>query len=68
VQACSSCGTTIAPIRPDGECFRCHVRGIGFTYVGGAFYGKDAFHVTEREYLAEHVGDPHRDGIAKVDA
>jgi hypothetical protein len=66
MQACVSCGTTIAPIRTDGECFRCHVRGIGFTFAGGAFYGRDGFHTTEREYLAEHVGDIRSDDVSKV--
>ena len=66
MKACASCGTTTAPIRDDGDCFRCHVRGIGFTYVGGAFYGRAGFHTTEREYLSEHVGDPRRDDIERA--
>lgn len=66
MKACSSCGTDTAPIRIDGECFRCHVRGIGFTFAGGAFYGKAAFHTTEREYLAEHVGDVRSDAVERA--
>lgn len=66
MKACTSCGTTTAPIRPDGECFRCHVRGIGFTFTGGAFYGRAGFHTTEREFLDTHVGDPTRDGIERA--
>jgi len=33
------------------------VRGIGFTFSGGAFYGKGDFHTTEREFVNEHVGE-----------
>jgi hypothetical protein len=54
--ACVTCGRTDTPIRVDGECFRCHVRGIAFTFTGGAFYGRERFHTTEREYLEQHVG------------
>jgi hypothetical protein len=57
VRSCATCGTTTAPIRDDGDCYRCHVRGIGFTFVGGAFYGREEFHTTKREALAEHVGE-----------
>ena len=56
MSSCVSCGSDITPIRVDGECFRCHVRGIGFTFTGGAFYGKDAFHTTNAEAVAEHLG------------
>jgi hypothetical protein len=46
------------------------VRGIGFNFVGGAFYGRDAFHTTEREFLAEHVNADHvaSGDVAKADA
>jgi ribosomal protein L37AE/L43A len=57
VKECTTCGRTDTPIRVDGNCFRCHVRGIGFSFAGGAFYGRDGFHTTEREYIAEHVGE-----------
>ena len=66
MKACSTCGSTITPIRVDGECFRCHVRGIAFTYRGGAIEGRGGWNTTEREFLAEHVGDIHRDGIEKA--
>ena len=40
-------------------CFACHVRGIGFTYVGGGAYGKAAFHErTTKEFMEQMVGDP----------
>lgn len=52
-----SCGTRTAPVRDDGECFRCHVRGIGFCFVGGAYSGRADFHTTHREFVAEHVGE-----------
>jgi hypothetical protein len=43
------------------------VRGIAFTYVGGAFYGKEGFHTTEREFIAEHVGDPRSETVVRAD-
>jgi hypothetical protein len=54
---CTTCGTETTRTRPDGECFRCHVRGIGFTFVGGAFYGRAGFHTTNAEAVAEHIGE-----------
>jgi hypothetical protein len=42
------------------------VRGIGFTFRGGAIVGRQGWNTTEREFLAEHVGDTHRDGIEKA--
>jgi hypothetical protein len=51
-----SCGSVLRPIREDGECFNCHIRGIGFTFVGGAFYGREGFHTTRAEAIEEHVG------------
>jgi hypothetical protein len=66
VKACTGCGTTIAPIRADGECFRCHVRGIGFTYTGGGHYGRANWNQTRHEWLDQHIGDPRRDDIERA--
>jgi hypothetical protein len=67
VKFCSTCGQARLDVRDDGECFVCHVRGIGFTFVGGGGYGRHAFHErTTAEALAEHVGDVRRDGIERV--
>lgn len=30
--------------RLSGECFGCHIKGVGFTWVGGGAYGRKAFH------------------------
>lgn len=57
MRSCATCGTNTAPIRDDGDCFRCHVAGIGFTFVGGAFYGRADFHTTNAEARATHVGE-----------
>ena len=55
------------PLRDDGECFRCHVRGIGFTFAGGGMYGRQNFNnTTNREAFDRHVGDHDRDGIERV--
>jgi len=43
------------------------VRGIGFNFVGGAFYGREGFHTTEREYIAEHVGDPRSETVVRAE-
>lgn len=39
---CSTCARQTD--RPNGVCFRCHVQGISFTFVGGGGYGRQAFH------------------------
>jgi hypothetical protein len=57
VKACVSCGNDLTPIRVDGQCFRCHVRGIGFTYRGGGGDGRQNWGRTEREFIREHVGE-----------
>jgi hypothetical protein len=51
---CKTCGR-VREIRPSGECFACHVKGIGFTWVGGEGYGRQAFHdMTYREAIEQH--------------
>ena len=50
------CGKDVEPGR--GECFRCRVSTVGFSFAGGGGYGRSNF--TERtnaEWLNEHVGD-----------
>jgi hypothetical protein len=66
VSQCVTCGAMTTRHSPDGECFRCHVHGIGFTYRGGAIVGHGGWHTTEREYLAEHVGDTRSPDVEKV--
>ena len=40
------------------ECFRCRVSTVGFSFVGGGGYGREAFHErTTNEFINEHVGD-----------
>ena len=65
--ACKTCGNKITAIRVDGNCFRCHVRSIGFTYRGGAIEGRAGWNTTQREFLAEHVGDPRSETVVKAD-
>lgn len=59
---CISCGRT-RELRPDGDCFACHAKGIRFGFVGGEGYGRKAFHdSTISEAIAEHQGnDPTRE-------
>jgi hypothetical protein len=50
----------IRPLRTDGQCFRCHIQGIGFTFVGGGRYGRRNFHdATTREFIDHNIGE-HR--------
>jgi len=53
---CNRCGRIDVPLRRDGECFRCHCQGVGFTFTGPR-YGRASFHdETRAEFLAENVG------------
>lgn len=47
VWTCPQCGKarTNEP-RPEGHCFACHLKGVGFTWVGGGGYGRENFHNT----------------------
>jgi len=66
VRRCASCGTDLAPIRDDGECFRCHLQGIGFAFAGGGGYGRHNWNTTHREFIDQHVGvDNIRDGTVE---
>ena len=49
-------------------CFRCRVVSIGFGFRGGGhLYGRQNFSArTNAEYVAEHVGDVNRPGVAHV--
>ena len=44
---------------PDGdECFRCRIRGVGFSFVGGGGYTRESFHErTTNEARREILGD-----------
>lgn len=40
-------------------CYPCHVRSVGFRFVGGGGYGRQAFHErTTNEFLTRFAGDP----------
>lgn len=60
---CCTC-LRVRPLRASGECFGCHIKGIGFSWVGGGGYTRQGFHdstITEarNEELAGH--DPNRE-------
>jgi len=63
---CSSCEKDAEPGRE--ECFRCRVATVGFGFRGGGFlYGRENFAArTNSEFVAEHVGDTSRPGIAHL--
>ena len=64
---CTSCGRKPAEADRD-TCFRCRVATVGFGWRGGGhLYGRANFaERTNREWIAEHVGDPKREGIAHL--
>lgn len=40
-----------------GECFRCRIEGVGFSFRGGGGYGRKQFHeMTNTEFLRENDG------------
>ncbi len=40
-----------------GECFRCRIQGVGFSFRGGGGYGRENFHErTNAEFLRENDG------------
>jgi len=45
---CCACGALIADADENslrhGECFKCRIQGIRFTFVGGGGYGRETFH------------------------
>jgi hypothetical protein len=55
------CGKDAEPGRE--ECFRCRVSSVGFAFVGGGGYGRDAFQRTNTEFLNENVGFDHAERI-----
>lgn len=68
---CESCGHKEAEAGRR-ECFRCRVASVGFAFVGGGGYGREAFSSrTTTEFLNETVGFDHgerirRDEVAHV--
>lgn len=64
---CDDCG-----MRPAEEgkdlCFRCRLLTVGYVWRGGGqMYGKDNFRErTNAEFVAEHIGDTKRDGVAHM--
>lgn len=64
---CQDCRTRDAEPASD-TCFRCRVASVGFTFRGGGhMYGRHNFaERTNAEYVAEHIGDVKRPGIAHL--
>ena len=57
MKPCATCGTVLAPIRDDGNCFRCHINGITFLWHGGAKHGHANWHTSKWDWLKENIGD-----------
>lgn len=64
---CDDCGMRPAEEGRD-TCFRCRVLSVGFGWRGGGhLYGRENFSErTNAEYVAEHIGDVKRPGIAHL--
>jgi hypothetical protein len=64
---CQECGTKEVE-EGSTTCFRCRVATVGFGFRGGGhLYGRDNFAArTNAEFVAEHVGDVNRPGIAHM--
>lgn len=64
---CTECSMKEAEAGSD-TCFRCRVASVGFGFRGGGhLYGRKNFaERTNAEYVAEHVGDVKRPGIAHL--
>lgn len=61
---CKNCGSEHD--RGEGQlCFRCHVKGISFTFRGGAIKGKRGFHMTQGDWLREHMEVDSEKQLAK---
>lgn len=60
------CGKTAEADRD--ECFRCRIASVGYVFRGGGhMYGRDNFTArTNAEFVAEHIGDTKRPGIAHM--
>jgi hypothetical protein len=64
---CTTCRRKEAEEHRD-LCFRCRVATVGFGWRGGGFnYGRGNFSArTNADFVAEHVGDVNRPGIAHL--
>lgn len=59
---CETCGIKYAEQgRP--ECFHCRVSSVGFGFIGGGGYGREAWQRTTTEFLNENIGFDHADKI-----
>lgn len=49
------------PIDRDGVCFLHRVKGVGFSFRGGAVIGRNGWNTTRSEWLQENVGGTERE-------
>jgi hypothetical protein len=62
---CISCDKDKPNVDDSGECFRCRVSGIGFSFVGGGGFTREAFHAaTNHEVRQATVRAAKRSGRA----
>jgi hypothetical protein len=60
---CTNCSTEHDR---DGElCFRCHIRGIRFSFSGSAVKGRKGWNRTANEWKLEHFGTSDDKELAK---
>jgi len=46
-------------------CFRCHVKGVGFGFRGGAVLGRGGWNTTRSEWLKENLNADSEKQLAK---
>jgi hypothetical protein len=53
------------PIDRDGVCFLHRVKGVGFSFRGGAVIGRNGWNMTKSEFLRENLGAESEKQLAK---
>ena len=62
---CAECGLREAQEGRD-ICFACKIKGVGFTWRGGALLGRRGWNKTHRDHLEEHFGVSSGAELAKT--
>ena len=62
---CSSCGKLkVEKLRASGECFGCHIHGVGFNFVGGGGRSRKVWNdATIPERIRQEIGGRSKDEV-----
>ena len=67
-QMCKTPGCNRVSEADSDICFRCRVKTVGFSFVGGGGYTRESFHErTTAEFLRENVGGDERELAKRTD-